>query len=137
MDCISIGRSAKYTEFQIIRAYNDNKNAARAGGFVQRGLTRSQNSSYRAHHLMSLLRFAYIRRIARKRSCRIDRPAGMPVRARTFTIECHHPEQPHLYQHVEQYHPALMSQLAAQGATLPAYVQREFDACPVPGPFIH
>jgi hypothetical protein len=39
----------------------------------------------------------------------------------------HRPEQTLLYQFVEQYYPAFVDPLAAQGATLPEYVQREFD----------
>jgi hypothetical protein len=34
-----------------------------------------------------------------------------------------------LYQFVEQCHPAFVDQMAAQDATLPEYVQREFDDC--------
>lgn len=41
--------------------------------------------------------------------------------------ERHRPEQTLLYQFVEQYYPAFVDQMAAQGATLPKYVQREFD----------
>lgn len=41
--------------------------------------------------------------------------------------ERHRPEQSLLYQFVEQYYPAFVDQMAAQGATLPKYVQREFD----------
>lgn len=36
--------------------------------------------------------------------------------------ERHCPEQTLLYQFVEQYYPAFVDQLAAQGATLPEYV---------------
>lgn len=41
--------------------------------------------------------------------------------------ERHRPEQTLLYQFVEQYYPAFVDQMAALGATLPKYVQREFD----------
>lgn len=41
--------------------------------------------------------------------------------------ERHRPEQTLLYPFVEQYYPAFVDQMAAQGATVPAYVQREFD----------
>ncbi|GMQ83903.1 MAG: hypothetical protein BMS9Abin06_0649 [Gammaproteobacteria bacterium] len=40
----------------------------------------------------------------------------------------HRPEQTLLYRIVEQYYPAFAAQLAAQGAVLPEYVQREFEA---------
>jgi Putative transposase/Transposase zinc-binding domain len=42
--------------------------------------------------------------------------------------ERHRPERTLLYQLVEDYYPALKTHLAAQGATLPGYVEREFEA---------
>ena len=39
----------------------------------------------------------------------------------------HRPEQPVLYQLVEQYYPAFVEHLAARERTLPAHVQREFE----------
>ena len=39
----------------------------------------------------------------------------------------HQPEQTLLYQLIEQHYPAFIHQLAAQGTTLPGYVQREFE----------
>ena len=47
---------------------------------------------------------------------------GAPV------YERHRPERTLLYQVVQEYYPALKAHLAAQGAELPAYVQREFEA---------
>ena len=44
-----------------------------------------------------------------------------------YRYERHRPEQTLLYQLVEQYYPAFVAQLAAQGAELPEYVQREFE----------
>ena len=41
--------------------------------------------------------------------------------------ERHRPEQTLLYQLVEEYYPAFVAQLAAQGTQLPGYVQREFE----------
>jgi hypothetical protein len=40
--------------------------------------------------------------------------------------ERHRPERTLLYQLVEDYYPALKAHLAAQGKTLPGYVEREF-----------
>ena len=37
------------------------------------------------------------------------------------------PEHTLLYQLIEQYYPAFVAQLAAQGRTLPPYVRREFE----------
>jgi len=42
--------------------------------------------------------------------------------------ERHRPERTLLYQLVEDYYPALKTHLAAQGTTLPGYVEREFEA---------
>ena len=39
----------------------------------------------------------------------------------------HRPERSLLYQIVEEYYPAFVSHLAAQGTVLPGYVQREFE----------
>ena len=41
--------------------------------------------------------------------------------------ERHRPEQTLLYQLVEEYYPAFVAQLAAQGTQLPGYVEREFE----------
>jgi hypothetical protein len=41
--------------------------------------------------------------------------------------ERHRPEQTLLYQLVEQYYPAFVAQLAAQGTELPEYVRRECE----------
>jgi hypothetical protein len=46
---------------------------------------------------------------------------------RGYHYECHRPEQTLLYQLVEEYYPAFVDQLAAQGTELPEYVQREFE----------
>ena len=56
-------------------------------------------------------------------------PAGMEVSPGqgVHRYERHRPEQTLLYQFVEQYYPAFVDQLAAQDATLPEYVLREFD----------
>ena len=40
----------------------------------------------------------------------------------------HRPERTLLYQLIQEYYPAFVSHLAAQGAVLPDYVQREFAA---------
>jgi len=40
----------------------------------------------------------------------------------------HRPERTLLYQLVEEYYPAFVSHLAAQGTALPGYVEREFEA---------
>lgn len=42
----------------------------------------------------------------------------------------HRPEQTLVYRIVEQYYPAFVSQMAAGGRVLPAYVQREWSGCP-------
>jgi ribosomal protein S27E len=39
----------------------------------------------------------------------------------------HRPEQTLLYQIITQYYPAFLTQLAAEGRTLPKYVRREFE----------
>ncbi|GAG88930.1 unnamed protein product [marine sediment metagenome] len=39
----------------------------------------------------------------------------------------HRPERTLLYQLVEEYYPAFVSAMAAQGTALPGYVQREFE----------
>ncbi len=56
-------------------------------------------------------------------------PAGKEARPGhgVHRYERHRPEQSLLYQFVEQYYPAFVDQMAAQGATLPEYIQREFD----------
>ncbi len=41
--------------------------------------------------------------------------------------ERHHPERTLLYQLVEEHYPVLKAHLAAQGSTLPGYVERELD----------
>ena len=53
------------------------------------------------------------------------REASAGVDARGY--ERHRPERTLLYQMVEEYYPALKAHLAAQGAALPEYVEREFD----------
>ena len=45
-----------------------------------------------------------------------------------FFYARHRPEQTLLYQLVQEYYPAFVSHLAAQGTVLPDYVQREFAA---------
>ena len=40
----------------------------------------------------------------------------------------HRPERTLLYQIVEEYYPAFKAHLAAQGTTLPTYVEQEFEA---------
>ena len=47
--------------------------------------------------------------------------AGVPPYVR------HRPERTLLYQLVEEYYPAFKAHLAAQGSTLPPYVEQEFD----------
>jgi hypothetical protein len=44
-----------------------------------------------------------------------------------FGLQRHRPEQTLLYQLVEEYYPAFVAQLAAQGTQLPGYVEREFE----------
>jgi hypothetical protein len=44
-----------------------------------------------------------------------------------YRYERHRPEQTLLYQLVEEYYPAFVAQLAAQGTELPEYVRREFE----------
>ena len=44
-----------------------------------------------------------------------------------FVYERHRPECTLLYQLVQEYYPALKAHLAAQGTTLPRYVEREFE----------
>jgi ribosomal protein S27E len=48
--------------------------------------------------------------------------AGAPLYTR------HRPERTLLYQLVREYYPAFTVHLAAQGAVLPSYVEREFEA---------
>lgn len=50
-----------------------------------------------------------------------------PAAGNAVYYERHRPEQSLLYQFVEQYYPAFVDQMAAQGAILPKYVQWEFD----------
>jgi len=44
-----------------------------------------------------------------------------------YRYERHRPGQTLLYQLVEEYYPAFVVQLAAQGTELPEYVRREFE----------
>lgn len=53
------------------------------------------------------------------------REASVDVAARVYVR--HRPERSLLYQIVEEYYPAFVSHLAAQGTALPGYVQREFE----------
>ena len=53
------------------------------------------------------------------------REASSGVGAPVYTR--HRPERTLLYQIVEEYYPAFVSHLAAQGRALPEYVQREFE----------
>ena len=53
------------------------------------------------------------------------REASASVGARVYVRDC--PERTLLYQLVEAYYPALLSQLAAEGTALPGYVEREFE----------
>ena len=57
-------------------------------------------------------------------------PAGREASAGVGAscYERHRPERTLLYQLVEDYYPALKTHLAAQGTTLPGYVEREFEA---------
>ncbi|GEM_PF-2529026 len=52
-----------------------------------------------------------------------------PVAGNAVYYECHRPEQTLLYQIVEEYYPAFLDLLAAQGRALPPTVQREFEDC--------
>jgi hypothetical protein len=45
----------------------------------------------------------------------------------TVYYERHRPEQTLLHQIIEEYYPAFLDLMSAQGRTLPAYVQREFE----------
>jgi hypothetical protein len=56
-------------------------------------------------------------------------PAGREASAGVAAsrYERHRPERTLLYQLVEEHYPALKAQLATQGSTVPAYVEREFD----------
>lgn len=54
-------------------------------------------------------------------------PARPEPRPGTHRYQRHRPEQTLLYRIVEQHYPALVNQLAAQGAALPKYVTREFE----------
>ena len=44
-----------------------------------------------------------------------------------FRYARHRPERTLLYQLVEEYYPAFLSQLAAEGTEFPGYVEREFE----------
>jgi len=44
------------------------------------------------------------------------------------TYEGHHPERTLLYQLIEQYYPALVEPLDAQGRSLPTHVHQAFEA---------
>jgi len=55
----------------------------------------------------------------------VHREASSGVGAPVYTR--HRPERTLLYQIVEEYYPAFMPHLAAQGGVLPEYVQREFE----------
>ena len=55
----------------------------------------------------------------------VGREASAGVVASRY--ERHRPERTLLYQLVEEHYPALKVHLAAQGSTLPGYVEREFD----------
>jgi hypothetical protein len=52
-------------------------------------------------------------------------PTGREASARAYVR--HRPERTLLYQLVEAYYPAFLSQLAAEGTALPGYVEREFE----------
>ena len=56
-------------------------------------------------------------------------PAGREASAGVVAsvYERHRPERTLLYQLVEEHYPAFQGHLAAQGTTLPGYVEREFD----------
>lgn len=56
-------------------------------------------------------------------------PAGREANPGVRAAYCvrHRPERTLLYRLVEEYYPALMAHLAAQGTVLPEYVQREFE----------
>jgi len=51
-----------------------------------------------------------------------------PVAGNAEYYERHRPEQTLLYPIVAEFYPAFQDLMAAQGRTLPEYVQREFDA---------
>ena len=53
------------------------------------------------------------------------REASADGTARVYV--CHRPERGLLYQIVEEYYPAFVSHLGAQGTALPGYVQWEFE----------
>jgi ribosomal protein S27E len=53
------------------------------------------------------------------------REASADVAARVYVR--HRPERSLLYQIVEEYYPAFVCHMAAQGTALPGYVQREFE----------
>ncbi len=53
--------------------------------------------------------------------------ARMAVPAPTLPYERHRPEESLLYQLIETHYPAFRAHLEAQGQTLPAFVQQEFD----------
>ena len=53
------------------------------------------------------------------------RGASASVGARVYVL--HRPERTLLYQLVEAYYPAFLSQLPAEGTALPGYVEREFE----------
>ena len=54
-----------------------------------------------------------------------------------FRYARHRPERTLLYQIVEEYYPAFVSHLAAQGTVLPGYVEREFEDYLKCGPLEH
>jgi len=60
--------------------------------------------------------------------------AGMNASAGAPGYERHRPEKTLLYQLVEQYYPAFVTQLADEGKLLPDYVHQEFYADLIPDP---
>jgi hypothetical protein len=56
-------------------------------------------------------------------------PAGREASSGGGAFRCarHRPERTLLYQLIEEYYPAFLSQLAAEGRELPGYVEREFE----------
>ena len=79
---------------------------------------------------MTFPRFSYIRGWRRCRVA-VEAPGMEPLRQATSGVvryQRHRPETTLLYQLVEQHYPAFLDALAAQGRSLPGYVQQEFQA---------
>ncbi len=53
-------------------------------------------------------------------------PGGLPAAGPPRRCRCHQPETTLLYPLVEQYYPAFVAHLKAEGRTVPHYVQQEF-----------